>query len=108
MRDSQSYEYDMQKRARAVTSATLRAVVALYIGYLGYNIIKGVREGTTTMAPGIGWTAGLFFLAAALGVCFYAWKRYRQDVEAARLPVNEEPTEELTDDNEEADDDGGE
>ncbi len=90
MRDSQSYEYDMQKRARAVTTATLRAAVALYIAYLGYSIIKGVREGSTTMAPWIGWGAGCFFIAAALGFCFYVWKRYRRDVEAARLPVSEE------------------
>ena len=106
MRDSQSYEYDMQKRAHAITGATLRAVVAFYIGYLGYNIIKGVREGTTTMAPWIGWTAGLFFLAAALGVCVYAWLRYRQDVEAARLPLNEEAAEELPDAGEVNDDSG--
>lgn len=102
MRDSQSFEYDPQKRARAVTAATLRAAVALYIVYLGWNIIKGVREGGTTMAPWLGWTAGLLFIAAALGFAFYAWKRYRQDVEAARLPVSEDSADEGSETEEES------
>ena len=88
MRDSQSFEYDLQKRSRAVTAATLRAAVALYIVYLGWSIIKGVREGSTTMAPWLGWTAGLFFIAAALGFAFYAWRRFLREQEAARLPVS--------------------
>ena len=88
MRDSQSFDYDPQKRARAVTAATLRAAVALYIVYLGWSIIKGVREGGTTMAPWLGWTAGLFFIAAAVGFAFYAWRRFLREQEAARLPLS--------------------
>ena len=80
------FEYDIQKRARAGTRATLRAVVALYIAYLGWSVIRGVREGTSTMAPWIGWTAGLVFIAAALGFGIYVLKRYRRELEEARLP----------------------
>lgn len=101
MRDSQSFEYDPQKRARAVTAATLRAAVALYIVYLGWSIIKGVREGGTTMAPWLGWTAGLLFIAAALGFAFYAWKRFLREQEAACLPAgNEEAPEDGADEGE--------
>ena len=92
------FEYDVQKRARAGTVATFRAAVMLYIAYLGWSVIKGVREGTTTMAPWIGWTAGLFFIAAAAVFCFCIWKRWRQDLEAARLPGEEfVPAEETED-----------
>ncbi len=80
--------YDVQKRARAGTSATLRAAVALYIIYLGFSIIRGVREGGTSMSPALGWSAGLVFIAAALAFGVYTWKRWRREVEAARLPAS--------------------
>ena len=83
------FEYDIQKRARAGTSATLRAAVALYIIYLGWSIIRGVREGSSDMAPWIGWTAGIVLIAAAVGFGFYIVKRYRQDLEAARIPLTD-------------------
>ena len=78
--------YDFTKRAKAVNTATLRAVVALYIAYLGYSIIRGVRDGSTTMSPALGWTAGIVFICAAAAVLIYSWKRWRAEVEAARLP----------------------
>lgn len=93
------FEYDIQKRARAGTRATLRAAVALYIVYLGWSVIRGVREGTSAMAPWIGWTAGLVFIAAALGFGVYALRRYRLDLEEARLP--ETGPDELSDSGEE-------
>lgn len=83
-------EYDVQKRARAGTAATLRAVVALYVGWLGIKIIRGVKEGGTTVPPALGWIMGIFFIAAALGFCFYVWKRWRADLEAARLDPTRE------------------
>ncbi len=88
------FEYDIQKRARASTAATLRAAVAIYFIYLGRSVIVGVREGSTTMAPWLGWTAGIVFIAAALAFGVYAWKRWRQDLEAARLPAEALTTEE--------------
>ena len=94
-------EYDVQKRARAGTAATARAAVALYVAWLGVKIIRGVKEGGTTVPPALGWTMGIVFIAAALGFCFYIWKRWRADLEAARLDqaqetksAEEEPPEE--------------
>jgi hypothetical protein len=82
----QQLEYDVQKRARAGTAATFRAAVALYFLYLAWQIVRGVMDGTSSMSPVIGWIAGLGFVAAALVFGFYTWKRWRADVEAARLP----------------------
>lgn len=78
-------EYDVQKRAKAGTAATARAAVAGYVIWLGVKIIRGVIAGDTTMPPALGWIAGIVFIAAALAFGVYIWKRWRQDVEAARL-----------------------
>lgn len=83
-------EYDVQKRSKAGTAATARAAVALYVIWLGVKIIRGVIEGDTTMSPAVGWTAGIVFIAASLAFGFYIWKRWRADMEAARLPAAQE------------------
>ena len=81
------FEYDVQRRAQAGTRATLRALVAGYLVYLAWQIVKGVRTGTSSMAPGIAYLAGGFFTLAAVAVGIYAFRRWRADVEAARLPA---------------------
>ena len=83
-------EYDVQKRARAGTAATARAAVALYIIWLGYKIICGSLDGSNPMPPVVAWSAGIVFIAASIAFCFYIWKRWRADLEAARLPDTEE------------------
>ena len=88
--NNDTFEYDVQKRARAGTAATFRAVVALYIMYLGYKLIRGMLDGTSTMLPWQGWGFGVFFILAGLGVGYYAWRRWHIDVENARLPKPEE------------------
>lgn len=76
------FEYNIRKRAKAGTAATFRAIVAGYIAYLGCRLIRGA-EGWLFIA------VGALFIAAALATCFYIWKRYRIDLEAARLPAGE-------------------
>ena len=83
------FEYDIQKRARAGTRATLRAVVAGYLIYLAWQILKGVRTGSSSMAPAVAWVAAAFFALAASAVGIYAFRSWRADLEAARLPVEE-------------------
>ena len=80
----------MQRRARAGTSAALRALVAGYLVYLAWQILKGVRSGETTMSPAVGYAAAAFFLLAALAFAVYLVFRWRTDVEAAKLPVQTE------------------
>lgn len=83
--ENSRFEYDIQKRARAGTSATLRACVSLYLIYLGYQMIRNARDGLTTMSLGLSCVfAGLMFLVA-LGFGWYIFKRYRRDLEAARI-----------------------
>ena len=85
--DNEKLEYDIQKRARAGTAATARAAVALYIIWLGIKVIRGVVDGSSTIPAALGWAFGIFFIAAALFFGRYVWKRWRADVEAARIPV---------------------
>ena len=79
-------EYDIQKRARADTTALLRAVVAGYILYLGWNIVAA-RD--SAMPPTAAKLAGAVFMTAAIAFGVYTWKRWRLDLEAARLPETE-------------------
>ena len=91
-KNSEKLEYDVQKRAKAGTAATFRGIVAVYIMYLGYNIVKATEDGTSTLPDWAGWTAGVFFIAAALVFGVYIWNRYRRDLEAARLPDDTDGT----------------
>ena len=84
-------EYDIQKRARAGTAATFRAVVAGYIAYLGWKI--ATAEGGS-MPPLAARLIGCAFIVAAIAFGFYTWKRWRLDVEAARLPEDTQAQEE--------------
>lgn len=87
MDEKNRVEYDVQRRARAGTSATLRALVAGYLVYLAWQIVKGVRSGETSMSPAVGYTAAAFFLLAALVFAVYLIRRWKKEVEAARLPA---------------------
>ncbi len=88
------YAYDIQKRARAGTSATLRACVSLYLIYLGYQIIRNALDGTTTMSLGLSLFFGGVLIAAALGFGWFILRRYRSDLEAARITPSAESAEE--------------
>ena len=90
MDEKNRVEYDVQRRARAGTSATLRALVAGYLVYLAWQIVKGVRSGETSMSPAVGYAAAVFFLLAALAFAVYLIRRWKKEVEAARLPLSKE------------------
>ena len=89
--DKNQLEYDVQKRARAGTKATLRGVVALYVAFMGYRLLRSARLAEeSTMPIDLRWGFGLGMIAAALIFGVYIWKRWRADVEAARLPKDGE------------------
>ena len=90
MDEKNRVEYDVQRRARAGTSATLRALVAGYLLYLAWQIVKGVRTGETSMSPAVAYTAAAFFVIAAIVFVVYLLRRWRKEVEAARLPAQSE------------------
>ena len=70
-------------RSRAVNMATLRAVVAGYLVYLGGSVIYDLLKGRTSMSPALAWAAGLLFIAAGLGYGFYIWRRWQADSKAS-------------------------
>ena len=97
----QQFEYDVQKRARAGTAATLRAVISLYIIYLAWSVLKGVRNGSSPVPVWVGWLVAIVFTAAAIAFGVYTWTTWRRDLEAARLPANDGDGEEAVEETEE-------
>lgn len=81
--------YDEQKRARAGTKATLRAVVALYFIFIGYKVITNKE---TTMSPVTAYLLGGVFIAAAFGFGVYTFISWRKDVEAAVIDEASDPS----------------
>lgn len=80
------FEYDIQKRAKAGTAATFRVLVSAYLIYLGWTILKGVLNGSSSVPAWAGWLAAIVFTAAAAAFGVYTWKTWRRDLNAARLP----------------------
>lgn len=78
--------YDPRKRSGAITAATLRGVVAIYIGYLVYNLIGGVIDGTSTLSPLAGWLAGAAMAVADGVFIYFIWRCFKVDMAAARIP----------------------
>ena len=88
-------EYDELSRAKARSTATLRGVVACYLVYLGYTLIRDLLRGSSTLPLWAAWAAGLGFCTAGAAFGLFAWKRYRAALEAAKLPPREERPPEL-------------
>ena len=74
--------YDADKKSKAERAALFRAVVAGYIGYLGYKIACAED---TTMSVTLSRVLGIAFIAAAAGFAVYIVKRWRSDMENARI-----------------------
>lgn len=79
-------QYDVQKRARADTAATFRAVVVGYLAYLGWKIANAEGSSMSALTARLISTA---FIIAAIAFGVFAWNRWRRDLEAARLPEEE-------------------
>ncbi len=73
----------IQKRSKAMNLASLRAVVAAYLIYLGSSLIVDHLRGRSTLSPVFVWLAGLFFIAVGIAFGFYVWKCWRADRDAA-------------------------
>ena len=81
--DRKNEETDMQKRSKAMNLASLRAVVAAYLIYLGCSLILDHLRGRSTLSPVFVWLVGLFFITAGIAFGFYIWKRWRVDRDTA-------------------------
>ena len=89
--NGQEFEYDIQKRARAGSTATLRAAICIYIIYLGWSVLKGVLDGSSSMPAWAGWLAAIVFTGAGIAFGVYTWRTYVREKEEARFPVAENP-----------------
>lgn len=69
----------------------LRAVVAGYLVYLGYSLIREQLKGSSAMVPWFAWACGLLFVVSGLAFGWYTWKTWRAASEAA--PPEEEQKE---------------
>ena len=87
--DDRAFEYDAAKRTRANNLAVLRALVAAYLAWLGFSLIRDCLRGASTLSPAFAWTVGLVFIAAALAFAFYIRRQWKRELAAARLPKPE-------------------
>lgn len=73
-----------QKRTKAMNFATMRAVVAGYLVYLGGSLIYDYLKSRSGMTPLKAWGFGLLFIAAGVGYGLYAWKRWQAETASAQ------------------------
>jgi TRAP-type C4-dicarboxylate transport system permease small subunit len=96
--DHQQGKYDEALRSKAIGTSAIRAVVAGYLVYLGYTLIRDWLRGGSTMSPWVAWGIGLLFCIGGAAFGLYTWKQYRAALKAAELPAEEteeaEPPEE--------------
>ena len=64
---------------RAFNFFALRAAVAAYLCYLGFDLVRGHLTGASTLSAAVSWGCGLGFVAVGLGFAFYSWRRYRRE-----------------------------
>ena len=83
-------------RGRAMVMATLRAVVAGYLIYLGGSLIYGQLKGESEMIPWVAWFFGIFFILAGGAFGIYTWKRYKKESTENPEEAPEETTEETS------------
>ena len=77
-------ETPAQKRTRAMNIATLRAVVAAYLVYLGGSLIYDLIQGTSSLSPALGWIVGPLFMIGGAAFGLFAWRRWKVDEKEAQ------------------------
>ena len=70
-------------KGRAISMASLRAVVAGYLIYLGGKLIYDRLHTESEMPVWLAWVFGIFFILVGGAFGFYTWKRYRKEVAEA-------------------------
>ena len=80
------YHYELKNRAKV--SAVLRAVVSVYIVYLGYRATPLYAE-PDGLSNALAWVLGGALMAAGVLVLFFTWQRYRRDLAAAEYTPEE-------------------
>ena len=71
------------EQRRAVNFFALRAAVAAYLIYLGFDLFRAYLIGASTLSPALAWICGPGFMAAGAAFILYSWRRYRRESAAA-------------------------
>lgn len=87
-------KYNQQMMNRAITSGTLRVVVAGYIIFIAVNLINGTKSETSSIPAWAGTLIGFIFIAASAGFIIYAIRSFLKAMQNARLDAEEAPQEE--------------
>ena len=78
-------EYDDTRRRAAGQKAIIYYLVALYIGYMGFNIISGRLSGDDTMSYPLAIGITVAFFAFAIWIIWYATKRMKSEFEKSKI-----------------------
>lgn len=71
------------RRTKISNMAMLRTVVAGYLFYLGFTILRDVLKGEPGSLPvWLLWLCGLLFMLTALAFGWYTWRQYRKQTAA--------------------------
>ena len=94
--DRDPFQMERQSNARAA----LRVLLALYLAYVIYQLIKGYFAGDLGMPMPAFYAALIFFIAAEIAILAFTVRRWRQSREkiarawedrAAEAPAEEDP-----------------
>ncbi len=74
---------ERKKQTKAVSTressfTVVRAVVAGYLVYLGFSLLRGTTDGGTAMPLRLKWFFSLLFIVAGLLFAVYTWRRWRR------------------------------
>ena len=80
-----------RSKAKIINVATLRAVVAGYLFYLGFTILRDLLAGNPGSLPvWLLWMAGILFIVSALAFGYYTWRQYQKEMLAFQSTGAEE------------------
>ena len=79
-----------RSKTKITNTAMLRAVVAAYLFYLGFTILRDVLKGEPGSLPlWLLWLCGIVFMLAAIAFGWYTWKQYKKQTAALEKPESE-------------------
>ena len=94
--DRDPFQMERQSNARAA----LRVLLALYLAYIIYKLVRGYFAGDLGMSMPLYYTALVIFVAAEIAILAFTVRRWRQSREkidrawedrAAEVPAEEDP-----------------
>ena len=94
--------FQMEKNNNA--RAALRVLLALYLAYVIWQLIKGYLAGDLGMPLPAFYAALVFFIAAEIAILAFALRRWKQGRERVEQAWQEQPPEEPADDSEDTED----